>query len=541
MPSSQPLVYPASAKAVASSQEMTTGVSQADLATAAKSAKPLTTSKPPVPGIAHKADGRFESEQDHREKKKREYERKKLEEKREKELQSASIMHKIIPPLTPLGKYSAGSGLRDGRTDQKSGHSLEKVDNRLKRPSTFLCKIKFRNELPDPVSQPKLLQVNNDKDRYSKYTITSLEKTQKHKLLVDPDLGIPLDLLDISVYNPPKVRPHLHPDDEELLRDDEKVPSAKIESIRKKDRPTDKGVSWLVKTQYISPISLESAKQSLTAKQAKELKEIREGKRDFLETINDREQQIRSIEESFRVAKLRPVHQRKPDLEPVEILPLLPDFDRWGDRLTHIIFDGEPTADSELHSKLDSAVRDELESLAILKSFVVTETETGKQERFLGYMVPKVDELNKDMDDENDEMSYTWMREYHFEMRSEDAQNMATYVFSFGEDSVRFLPLQTKLSLQKKRAKEGRSKEEADSSFAVPSNVTVSRRGLTPEEVEEREAHRLALTEENIPAAGSNLHHAKRRHSEEADLLPVPKRQERNDRDVSEDEEEVYM
>lgn len=37
-------------------------------------------------------------------------------------------------------------------------------------------------------------------DRYTKYTITSLEKMWKPELYVEPDLGIPLDLLDLSVY-----------------------------------------------------------------------------------------------------------------------------------------------------------------------------------------------------------------------------------------------------------------------------------------------------------------------------------------------------
>ena len=109
----------------------------------------------------------------------------------------------------------------------------------------------------------------------------------------------------------------MDPEDEELLRDDEKLPSARTEIIRKKDRPTDKGVAWLVKTQYISPISLDPAKQvyylffmirygrksfectevvdvlslswqALTEKQAKELKEMRDGKKDMLENLNDR-------------------------------------------------------------------------------------------------------------------------------------------------------------------------------------------------------------------------------------------------------------
>lgn len=36
--------------------------------------------------------------------------------------------------------------------------------------------------------------------RFTRYTITSLEKMHKPKLYVEPDLGIPLDLLDLSVY-----------------------------------------------------------------------------------------------------------------------------------------------------------------------------------------------------------------------------------------------------------------------------------------------------------------------------------------------------
>jgi hypothetical protein len=37
----------------------------------------------------------------------------------------------------------------------------------------------------------------------------------------------------------------------------------KKDGIKRKERPTDKGVAWLVKTQYISPLSMESAKQVL--------------------------------------------------------------------------------------------------------------------------------------------------------------------------------------------------------------------------------------------------------------------------------------
>lgn len=61
--------------------------------------------------------------------------------------------------------------------------------------------------------------------------------------------------------SPPSVRPPLALEDEELLRDDVAATPVKNNGIRRKERPTDKGVAWLVKTQYISPLSMDSARQ----------------------------------------------------------------------------------------------------------------------------------------------------------------------------------------------------------------------------------------------------------------------------------------
>lgn len=70
-----------------------------------------------------------------------------------------------------------------------------------------------------------------------------------------------LNLFIIGLISPPSVRPLLDPEDEELLRDDEAITPVKKDGIKRKERPTDKGVAWLVKTQYISPLSMESTKQ----------------------------------------------------------------------------------------------------------------------------------------------------------------------------------------------------------------------------------------------------------------------------------------
>ncbi|KAJ4952653.1 hypothetical protein NE237_029485 [Protea cynaroides] len=432
---------------------------------------------PPAPaGKPNGSLGRVETEEERKLRKKREYEKQRQEEKQRQQLKESqnTVLHKTQMMSTGMKGHGSIMGSRMGDRKTTPFLSGERIENRLKKPTTFLCKLKFRNELPDPTAQPKLLSLNTNKDQYAKYTITSLEKMHKPKLFVEPDLGIPLDLLDISVYNPPSIRPSLAPEDEELLRDGDVVTPVKQDGIRRKERPTDKGVSWLVKTQYISPLSMEAAKQSLTEKQAKELRETRGG-RNLLENLNNREKQIQAIEASFEACKSLPVHATDKSLRPVEILPLLPDFDRYEDLFVLAAFDNDPTADSEAFNKLDRSVRDAHESQAIMKSFVGNGSDPTKPEKFLAYMVPSPDEISKDLYDESEDISYTWVREYHWDVRGDDAGDPTTYVVTFDEDAARYLPLPTKLVLRKKRATEGRSSDEVEH-YPVPSTVTVRRR-----------------------------------------------------------------
>ncbi|RWR87847.1 protein PAF1 [Cinnamomum micranthum f. kanehirae] len=433
---------------------------------------------PPPPPNGRPAVGRVETEEERRIRKKKEYEKHREEERRRQQMKAQAnvAVHKPQMVASASGVKAHGSMTGSRMAERRATPVLggERFDNRLKKPTTFLCKLKFRNELPDPTDQPKLLAFNTNKDQYTKYTITSLEKMHKPKLFVEPDLGIPLDLLDISVYNTPKVRQPLAPEDEELLQDDEAVTPVKLNGIRRKDRPTDKGVSWLVKTQYISPLSTDSAKMSITEKQAKELRETREGRNLFLENLNNREKQIQAIEESFKAAKLAPVHQTNPNLKPVEILPLLPNFDRYEDKFVMVAFDSEPTADTKLYRHLNQSVREEHESRAIMKSFVASGSDPSKSEKFLAYMAPAPDELSKDMDDEQEDMSYSWVREYHWDVRGDDVDDPTTYLVSLDENAASYLPLPTRLVLQKKKAKEGRSGDEVEH-YPVPSRVTVRR------------------------------------------------------------------
>ncbi|KAE8780072.1 Paf1 domain containing protein [Hordeum vulgare] len=453
--------------------------------------QPTPREAPPQPKErqAKAALPRVETEDERRSRKKREYEKQKLDDRKQQQMMrqsQATILQKTQKvraaaqqqqqpqPQSRHPQPSGGTRVATTAPRPASAANTERFENRLKKPTTFLCKHKFRNELPDPSAQLKWLPLNKDKDRYTKYRVTSLEKNYMPKMIVPEDLGIPLDLLDMSVYNPPSVQRPLAPEDQELLRDDEVLTPVKPEGIRKKERPTDKGMSWLVKTQYISPLTTDAAKMSITEKQAKERRESREGRDNVLENLNDRQKRIKAIAESFKAAKSRPVHQTKRGMEPEFVLPLVPDFDRYNDPFVMVNFDGDPTADSEQYTKLERSVRDECESQALMKSFQVSGSDPAKQERFLAYMAPAPHELVKDFDDENEDFQYSWIREYHWEVRGDDKQDPTTYLVSFDDDDAKYLPLPTKLVLQKKKAKEGRTGDEIEH-FPVPSRINVSR------------------------------------------------------------------
>nr|AFK35982.1 unknown [Lotus japonicus] len=110
-----------------------------------------------------------------------------------------------------------------------------------------------------------------------------------------------------------------------------------------------------------------------------------------------------------------------------------------------------------------------------MKSYVATGSDPANPEKFLAYMAPTPGELSKDIYDENEDVSYSWVREYHWDVRGDDADDPTTFLVAFDELEARYVPLPTKLVLRKKRAAEGRSGDEVEQ-FPIPSKVTVRRR-----------------------------------------------------------------
>jgi hypothetical protein len=68
-------------------------------------------------------------------------------------------------------------------------------ENLLKRPSEFVCKMKFFNTLPDVPSEAKLAVVALPLEEFGVFHPTSLQHEHKHEVVVGNDLALQVVLM----------------------------------------------------------------------------------------------------------------------------------------------------------------------------------------------------------------------------------------------------------------------------------------------------------------------------------------------------------
>ena len=135
----------------------------------------------------------------------------------------------VLPLLTGRWRWHRGSGA--GGSAQRGRHVVQAGAraarrarrtcglNPLRAKSDFICRYKCTNNLPD-VPQPKLLQYPFDPMRYiQRGPSTALEESysQTAPILAEPDLGVPIDLIDPEPYTVTGQEPPLNELDQELI------------------------------------------------------------------------------------------------------------------------------------------------------------------------------------------------------------------------------------------------------------------------------------------------------------------------------------
>lgn len=360
---------------------------------------------------------------------------------------------------------------------QQSAPKEPKAFNLLKAPSEFMCRMQFRNNLPDIPFDPKLLVVPQDSMRYTKCIVgSSLENNYKHSIFTEPDLGIPINLIDTSIYKMPAgMSKRLDPEDQALV--DATVASAPrkgtgVPISEKRPRPS---VSWLVKTKYLcneEDIPQFKAKGIELAPSNYKLQ--RAGQ---VQTVNTPESQIRTVEDTFEAAKRIPVHPTNPSLHAVEILPVFPDFDLWPNAYTEVVFDSDPitTLSRERSQAMDAEDKQYTRSNSIVRGI--------KGQQLVAFIVPSATHkrTREELTEEDEE--YEQVNAFHFDV-AKDADLKDNYFFVFKKDGVYYNELATRVKLRKVQSKEEKAQL---LSIPKPSSVHVACEEITDETKLERD------------------------------------------------------
>ncbi|RHZ76952.1 hypothetical protein Glove_187g122 [Diversispora epigaea] len=289
----------------------------------------------------------------------------------------------------------------------------------------YLCGMRYRHLLPQPLDPPIDLVWKPDLEKIMNVRRTSRTvQSTRLPLLSDADLGMPYDLSvvsnafygDDSVLCPRRFS-GLDSKDVALL-----VPAKPainvIPGLAQLRRHSNDPKTWLRRTQYIS--ASESAYRNDNAAMTMESRMATlKASNEFL--LRTHEEQIAAIEYSFEAAndpkRLKQLkHAKDPNIKPVEIIPVFPDFEVRNALLAHLILDGDPWGGISLEDDDDHGEMIQDRAAKAIKRPMASGTE-----RFLMLYAPSKESTERlqnkrrfeDLDGEV--FTFKWVRDYNIE------------------------------------------------------------------------------------------------------------------------------
>jgi len=325
----------------------------------------------------------------------------------------------------------------------------------------------------------------------------------------DNELGIPLNLIDMKVFDEgpenktinPTEPPPVHEDDRILLISNDEYEKRKKRSVRPR-------VSWLRRTEYISN---EVSNKFLKNNEFTEVKMGLSVAKD--ETIKNVDLsvngQIKSITRTFKIINETDLfnikHPTKAHLKAVEIFPIFPDFVRWPNTYSHVQYNSSPinNDNSETLEKTDEITTTQL-SNALLKPM---QNPLDPSETFLSYFEPTIETAKKinlkrkheDSDDEeidDEEQEYKFVRDFEYDTNTDSKNKKIFFTFNPEQGGAFYNIIRSKLSLKKKRA---RSKYATQIEFDKPNRIELTKREFNSnEEKERRDKLKEILTKDKL-------------------------------------------
>eukprot|EP00002_Diphylleia_rotans_P002910 TRINITY_DN1190_c0_g1_i1.p1 TRINITY_DN1190_c0_g1~~TRINITY_DN1190_c0_g1_i1.p1 ORF type:complete len:586 (+),score=116.88 TRINITY_DN1190_c0_g1_i1:218-1975(+) len=305
----------------------------------------------------------------------------------------------------------------------------------------YQVKMRFRTRLPEPPIDCKLLPVPLDNARLVRYAPFSLEREAALPAAAEPFLGIRVNAFDAaaiaalqlpssglsttsgpslpsapasvaSLYALPNASLASRVDDlvhqaRSRNRALEKDPIFSMDPVAKSTE-VDLGHEWLLPQTYYQPIDEPTRKRKSTMMDESAVTEVK------IETPED-------IERSFAEAQKTPVHPTDPNLKPVSVTPIFPDFDRFSNRYTYVFFNPPPIPQAKLNSNVDRLHDKAKQSVMMIYS---------AHDKLMTYMLPK----NPDQKSESGSaVSYVTHSDIKFEKEAETS-NQRNFVFIHDQD-----------------------------------------------------------------------------------------------------------
>lgn len=327
-----------------------------------------------------------------------------------------------------------------------------------RKGSEFLCHIRFRNTLPDPPVDCKLVEIPPDLNAFTKYTPTDLERDYEYEISANL-LKTPLiDFVDLEVFKP-KMNEILDGEDEALL-----IPYEVLERKRKQAAETRAAqeaaseeatsspkpvmsmdsmsrrpeVTWLRRTEYISSEFGKTAKRSLAESENATAAHTRQNIK--LETLDDLVECIESGFEPYPLDEL--IHPTNPNLRAVESIPILPavDLPQLGGitSLTQCIFDVDPGAS---HGLGEVPLETSGDQTAVLRAM---SNPKDPSDAFVWYYMRPADAQALGQD------SFVYVRDYDLQRNDKTGRS---YVLMVDGQECHYVPVTSQFHLRKRRLK----------------------------------------------------------------------------------------
>jgi len=325
------------------------------------------------------------------------------------------------------------------RKSKRSSTSTDHHGSKRKKKSSFVVDMRLRNELPDIPMNPKWIKVPWKPERLYNYHKSTLEQKYSYRVHMEPTIGLPINMIDPSTAENPSAT--LQQADVFLLRrendevqdylrgaGDGKALSSFGTSLSVRRiydaNSVRQGKHWLRRTMYMD--NNQFAQQNNQISGTEELMKQSDAlaKRIKQAEINLKDKSER-IERSFALSKEAPIHAEKPNMKPVKVFDILPDFNLVEQPLyqTHLIderlLDGVAVPSGDETSKKYS--KTELALLSRTLLYPCSENSSA-----VSFLIPTEEASNP--------KDFRWVRDYQYTIG--EGQKMDKFMFIWNSDDI---------------------------------------------------------------------------------------------------------